>query len=73
MVAHRVGQRSLAQLPVARRRADPPHAAGPGKSAEPAHIATVIATLHEGRRWIDPDVSATRHGAARYARKRDWL
>ncbi|SDT04260.1 response regulator transcription factor [Actinoplanes derwentensis] len=28
------------------------------KSAEPAHIATVIATLHAGRRWIDPDVSA---------------
>ncbi|PRX99042.1 response regulator transcription factor [Allonocardiopsis opalescens] len=28
------------------------------KSAEPAHIATVIAGLHEGRRWIDPDVSA---------------
>ncbi|WP_033345906.1 response regulator transcription factor [Catenuloplanes japonicus] len=28
------------------------------KSAEPAHIATVIATLHSGRRWIDPDVSA---------------
>ncbi|MGW3565189.1 response regulator [Streptomyces sp. NPDC000941] len=28
------------------------------KSAEPAHIASVIATLHEGRRWIDPDVSA---------------
>ena len=27
------------------------------KSAEPAHIATVIATLHAGRRWIDPDVS----------------
>lgn len=29
-----------------------------GKSAEPSHIATVIATLHEGRRWIDPEVSA---------------
>jgi two-component system response regulator DesR len=28
------------------------------KSAEPAHIATVIATLHSGKRWIDPDVSA---------------
>ncbi|GIE30372.1 DNA-binding response regulator [Actinoplanes italicus] len=28
------------------------------KSAEPAHIATVIATLHAGKRWIDPDVSA---------------
>jgi two-component system response regulator DesR len=28
------------------------------KAAEPSHIATVIATLHEGRRWIDPDVSA---------------
>ncbi|RPF21901.1 response regulator transcription factor [Myceligenerans xiligouense] len=28
------------------------------KSAEPAHIATVIATLHSGRRWIDQDVSA---------------
>jgi two-component system, NarL family, response regulator DesR len=28
------------------------------KSAEPAHIATVVATLHGGRRWIDPDVSA---------------
>ena len=28
------------------------------KSAEPAHIATVIGTLHAGRRWIDPDVSA---------------
>ncbi|MBO0610342.1 response regulator transcription factor [Myceligenerans salitolerans] len=28
------------------------------KSAEPAHIATVIATLHAGRRWIDQDVSA---------------
>ncbi len=28
------------------------------KSAEPAHIAEVIAALHQGRRWIDPDVSA---------------
>ncbi|MBB4935447.1 two-component system response regulator DesR [Lipingzhangella halophila] len=28
------------------------------KSAEPAHIASVVATLHEGKRWIDPDVSA---------------
>lgn len=28
------------------------------KSAEPAHITSVIARLHEGRRWIDPDVSA---------------
>ncbi|MGB3438472.1 MAG: response regulator transcription factor [Actinophytocola sp.] len=28
------------------------------KSAEPAHITTVIATLHRGKRWIDPDVSA---------------
>ncbi|MCO8269154.1 response regulator transcription factor [Actinoplanes sp. TRM 88003] len=28
------------------------------KSAEPAHITSVIATLREGRRWIDPDVSA---------------
>jgi two-component system response regulator DesR len=28
------------------------------KSAEPAHIVTVIAALHEGRRWIDSDVSA---------------
>ncbi|GID30765.1 response regulator transcription factor [Paractinoplanes brasiliensis] len=28
------------------------------KSADPAHIATVIATLHGGKRWIDPDVSA---------------
>jgi two-component system response regulator DesR len=97
------------------------------KAAEPAHIATVIRTLHEGKRWIDPDVSAlavvddcpltdreidvlratgegysaadiaaqlhlaegtvrnylsnamqktqtrTRHDAARYARKHDWL
>ncbi|MFE3249241.1 response regulator [Streptomyces sp. NPDC059209] len=28
------------------------------KSAEPAHITSVINTLHAGRRWIDPDVSA---------------
>lgn len=28
------------------------------KSAEPAHITSVIAALHEGRRWVDPDVSA---------------
>ncbi|MBB2949258.1 two-component system response regulator DesR [Actinoplanes lutulentus] len=28
------------------------------KSAEPSHIADVVAKLHEGRRWIDPDVSA---------------
>ncbi|ANZ40343.1 DNA-binding response regulator [Lentzea guizhouensis] len=28
------------------------------KSAEPAHITSVIAALHSGRRWIDPDVSA---------------
>ena len=28
------------------------------KSAEPAHISSVIATLHAGKRWIDPDVSA---------------
>lgn len=28
------------------------------KSAEPAQIATAIATLHQGRRWIDPEVSA---------------
>ncbi|MFI6802481.1 DNA-binding response regulator [Streptosporangium canum] len=28
------------------------------KSAEPAHIVSVIETLHAGRRWIDPDVSA---------------
>lgn len=28
------------------------------KSAEPAHIASVVRSLHEGRRWIDPDVSA---------------
>ncbi|SJM62615.1 DNA-binding response regulator [Gulosibacter sp. 10] len=29
------------------------------KSAEPEHIAEVIRTLHEGRRWVDPDVSAS--------------
>ncbi|WP_229068179.1 DNA-binding response regulator [Actinoplanes sp. DH11] len=28
------------------------------KSAEPAHITAVITKLHEGKRWIDPDVSA---------------
>ncbi|MGW6267643.1 MULTISPECIES: response regulator [unclassified Streptomyces] len=28
------------------------------KAAEPAHITSVITTLHAGRRWIDPDVSA---------------
>ncbi|PSK96278.1 LuxR family two component transcriptional regulator [Murinocardiopsis flavida] len=28
------------------------------KSAEPAHIASVIKALHGGKRWIDPDVSA---------------
>lgn len=28
------------------------------KSAEPAHITTVIETLRAGRRWVDPDVSA---------------
>ncbi|WP_181773737.1 response regulator transcription factor [Amycolatopsis pittospori] len=28
------------------------------KSAEPAHITSVIAILHGGKRWIDPDVSA---------------
>ncbi|MFE4368436.1 DNA-binding response regulator [Streptomyces sp. NPDC056835] len=28
------------------------------KSAEPAHITSVIKTLHQGKRWIDPDVSA---------------
>jgi two-component system response regulator DesR len=28
------------------------------KSADPSHITEVIATLHSGRRWIDPDVSA---------------
>ncbi|MEU0535844.1 response regulator transcription factor [Amycolatopsis tolypomycina] len=28
------------------------------KAAEPAHITSVIKTLHAGKRWIDPDVSA---------------
>ncbi|WP_370331043.1 DNA-binding response regulator [Mycolicibacterium hippocampi] len=28
------------------------------KSAEPSHIAEVITALHNGRRWIDQDVSA---------------
>lgn len=28
------------------------------KAADPAHITSVIATLHAGKRWIDPDVSA---------------
>lgn len=28
------------------------------KSARPAHIAEVIATLHAGKRWIDPEISA---------------
>lgn len=28
------------------------------KAAEPAHITSVISALHEGKRWIDPDVSA---------------
>jgi two-component system, NarL family, response regulator DesR len=28
------------------------------KSADPADITAVIAALHEGRRWIDPEVSA---------------
>ncbi|MCP2330837.1 response regulator transcription factor [Actinoalloteichus caeruleus] len=28
------------------------------KSAEPEHITSVITALHEGKRWIDPDVSA---------------
>ncbi|MFW5417750.1 response regulator transcription factor [Nocardiopsis sp. CNT-189] len=28
------------------------------KSADPSHITEVIAALHAGRRWIDPDVSA---------------
>ncbi|MFD5315955.1 response regulator [Streptomyces sp. NPDC127098] len=27
------------------------------KSAEPAHIASVVTTLHQGGRWIDPEVS----------------
>ncbi|MDO3650421.1 response regulator transcription factor [Nocardia mangyaensis] len=28
------------------------------KSAEPAHIAEIVTALHQGRRWIDQDVSA---------------
>lgn len=28
------------------------------KDAEPAHITSVVSTLHDGKRWIDPDVSA---------------
>ena len=28
------------------------------KAADPAHITAVIQTLHAGKRWIDPDVSA---------------
>ncbi|MER6670430.1 response regulator transcription factor [Amycolatopsis japonica] len=28
------------------------------KAADPSHITFVIATLHQGKRWIDPDVSA---------------
>ncbi|ATE53262.1 response regulator transcription factor [Actinosynnema pretiosum] len=28
------------------------------KAADPSHIATVIKTLHGGKRWVDPDVSA---------------
>ncbi|EMD26834.1 response regulator [Amycolatopsis thailandensis] len=28
------------------------------KAAEPSHITSVIAALHQGKRWIDPDVSA---------------
>lgn len=28
------------------------------KAAEPAHIAEVIGLLHQGRRWVDPEVSA---------------
>ena len=28
------------------------------KSAEPAHLAAIIAALHQGQRWIDQDVSA---------------
>lgn len=28
------------------------------KAAEPAHIASVVTALREGRRWVDPDVSA---------------
>ena len=27
------------------------------KSAEPAHIASVVTALHQGGRWIDPEVS----------------
>lgn len=29
------------------------------KSAEPAHIVAAISALHEGRRWIDQDVSVS--------------
>ncbi|MFE5569738.1 response regulator [Amycolatopsis japonica] len=28
------------------------------KAADPSHITFVIVTLHQGKRWIDPDVSA---------------
>ncbi|OXM52899.1 response regulator transcription factor [Amycolatopsis alba] len=28
------------------------------KAADPSHITFVIAALHQGKRWIDPDVSA---------------
>jgi two-component system, NarL family, response regulator DesR len=28
------------------------------KAAEPAHIASVLQSLHAGQRWIDPDISA---------------
>lgn len=28
------------------------------KDAEPAHITSVVSALHDGKRWIDPDVSA---------------
>ncbi|ONF70789.1 response regulator transcription factor [Amycolatopsis keratiniphila] len=28
------------------------------KAADPSHITFVIDTLHQGKRWIDPDVSA---------------
>lgn len=28
------------------------------KAAEPEHIAAVIQTIHEGKRWVDPGVSA---------------
>jgi two-component system response regulator DesR len=28
------------------------------KSADPTHITSVIAALHEGRRWVDQEVSA---------------